>query len=221
MQMPCLCHTWIRFQSIFISLLLLDILYGTVPSLPRLVKAKVKKQKYHIYHPHWSCEGYVSTPVCQSFCSQGGSAWVGAPPRTGTLYAGTPPWAGTPPGRYTHLGRYPPGQVHPPQAGTPPGRYTPWAGTPQADTPLGRYPHAGTPPSRRLLLWTVRILLEWSEGYVFTPVCQSFCSQGGEDLGRCPPGAGTPPSRRLLLRTVRILLECILVYNFCQHMLVF
>ena len=31
------------------------------------------------------CEGYVFTPVCQSFCSQGGSTWVGTP------------WAGTPP----------------------------------------------------------------------------------------------------------------------------
>ena len=191
MQMPCLCHTWIRFQSIFISLLLLDILYGTVPSLPRLVKAKVKKQKYHIYHPQWSCEGYVSTPVCQSFCSQGGSAWVGTPPPgqvpsmqvhpPGQVHpqAGTPTWAGTPLDRYTPPGRYTPGQVHPL------GRY------PQADTPLGRYPHAGTPPSRRLLLWTVRILLEWSEGYVFTPVCQSFCSQGGGKTW-----VGAPPRSR-------------------------
>ena len=53
------------------------------------------------------CEGYVFTPVCQSFCSQGGT------------WARTPPWAGTPLGRYTPSGRYPmgrytpPGQVHP------------------------------------------------------------------------------------------------------------
>ena len=26
------------------------------------------------------CEGYVFTPVCQSFCSQGGSIWAGNPP---------------------------------------------------------------------------------------------------------------------------------------------
>ena len=26
----------------------------------------------HIYRPQRSCEGYVITPVCQSFCSRGG-----------------------------------------------------------------------------------------------------------------------------------------------------
>ena len=69
------------------------------------------------------------------------------------------------------------------------------------------------------------------KGDVFTPVCQSFCSQGvypsacwdmpppGQTPpGRHPPRAQPPgqtppppPSRRLLLQTVRILLECILV----------
>ena len=43
-----------------------------------------------------------------------------------------------------HAGKHTPGQ-------TPPGRQPPWA-----DTPLGRH----SPPSRRLLLRTVRILLE-------------------------------------------------------------
>ena len=33
---------------------------------------------------------------------------------------------------------------------------------------------------------------EVCEGYVFTPVCQSFCSQGGEYLGRYPPGTRYP-----------------------------
>ena len=71
------------------------------------------------------CEGYVFTPVCQSFCSQGGSTWAGIPC----------PWAGTsPPSRYTPPpGRYTPGQVLP-------GRCTPWAGTPPGQyNPLGRY----------------------------------------------------------------------------------
>ena len=58
------------------------------------------------------------------------------------------------------------------------------------------------------------------KGYVFKPVCQSFCSQGGVCLSACwdtPPGqtppplrAETPPSRR----TVRILLECFLVDQY-------
>ena len=58
---------------------------------------------------------------------------------------------------------------------------------------------------------------------VFTPVCQSFCSQGGcipACTGACiPPGRPPSPSRRLLLRTVRILMECILVL-FCVLYLV-
>ena len=78
------------------------------------------------------------------------------------------------------------------------------------------------------------------KGNVFTPVCQSFCSQGGVSqhaLGQTPPWAETPgqtppvsqhalgqtppcvsqhalwqtPPRMPLHRTVRILLECILV----------
>ena len=35
----------------------------------------------------------------------------------------------------------------------------------------------------------VTVANEVCEGYVFTPVCQSFCS--GEYLGRSPPWAGT------------------------------
>ena len=72
------------------------------------------------------CEGYVFTPVCQSFCSQWGVPGQVHPPGRYPL-AGTPPWAGT-----SH------GQVQPS-----------WAGTPQAGTPLGRHtptPWASTPP---------------------------------------------------------------------------
>ena len=76
---------------------------------------------------------------------------------------------------------------------------------------------------------------EVCEGYVFTPVCQSFCSQGGvsapvhagihtvpgrHPLGRHPPPpqADISPGQCMLgdtghKRVVRILLECILVHN--------
>ena len=67
-------------------------------------------------------QGNIFTPVCHSFCSQGGSTWPGTPPGPGT-----PPWD----------------QVHPPRPGTPPGtRYTP---------PGTRYPPSGTrsPPWTR------------------------------------------------------------------------
>ena len=57
------------------------------------------------------CDGYVFTPVCQSFYSGGGVPGQ------------------VPPGRYTPHGSYtpPPRQVHPP-----PGWYIPQAGTPPA-----------------------------------------------------------------------------------------
>ena len=66
------------------------------------------------------CKGYVFTPVCQSFCSQGeGSASVhgGIPPHP---WQGRPPWQGDPPGKADppcamHAGRYgqQAGDMHP------------------------------------------------------------------------------------------------------------
>ena len=115
------------------------------------------------YHPQRSCEGYVFTPVCHSV-------------HRGEYLGRYPPGPGTPPGRYT------------PRVGTPPGtRYTPRQVDPPR-TPV--HPPAGTPPldqvhppeqvhpSRRLLLRTVRILLEcilvndnFYFGRCFTLVC--------------------------------------------------
>ena len=71
---------------------------------------------------------------------------------------------------------------------------------------------------------------EVCEGYVFTPVRQSFYSHGGggvfiQEMGVCIRGvrswADPPPPHRILRdtideRTVRILLECILVYFFSK-----
>ena len=63
---------------------------------------------------------------------------------------------------------------------------------------------------------------EVCEGYVFTPVCRSFCSQGGVQV-QVHPQAGTPPLGQVHPpghsacwntvnnRAVRIPLECILI----------
>ena len=68
------------------------------------------------------CEGYVFTPVCQSFCSQGGSASVHAGSRH--------PPGPDPPGTDT-----PPGNRHPPWDQTLPGsRHPPWQTATAADS---------------------------------------------------------------------------------------
>ena len=52
------------------------------------------------------CEGYVFTPICQSFCSQGGVPGQVPPGQVQPPMAGTPPIAGTQSGRYNPPGRY-------------------------------------------------------------------------------------------------------------------
>ena len=132
------------------------------------------KRFFHLRHIHYrpqrSCEGYVFTPVCQSFCSQGGGGeHLERYPLDQVHPLGR---AGTPPGtRYTpRAGQvHPPDQVHP-RAGTPPlARYTPWVSYPPGTryTPLGRYTLGpGTPPGP----------------------------------GTHPPGPGTPPWTRYIPR---------------------
>ena len=59
-----------------------------------------------------------------------------------------------------HAGIHPPGRHPPPRADTPPGRH-PLDRHPPRQTPPGRHPPGRhSPPSRRQLLWTVRIPLE-------------------------------------------------------------
>ena len=99
------------------------------------------------------CEGYVFTPVCQSFCSWGGVPEQVHPLDRYTPRAGTPPWPGTPTPS--------PGQVHTPPMGryTPPGRYTPARYTPpmQVHTPQAGTPsHAGIPSPRSSACWEIR-----------------------------------------------------------------
>ena len=101
-------------------------------------------------------QGNVFTPVCHSVHKGGvyptmhlGRHPLARPPPPGQ----TPSPQADPPGQ-TPLGRQtprqtPPGQT-PPSRKTPPDRYTPWADT----------PHPPPAPSRWLLQWTVRILLE-------------------------------------------------------------
>ena len=93
-------------------------------------------------------QGNIFTPVCHSFCSQGGSlpqCMLGYPPEQ------------TPPGADTH-DTPPPGQQTPPGADIPPrGRHTPRADTPQEQTPLhgsrhplqSRHPPEQKPPRGR------------------------------------------------------------------------
>ena len=101
----------------------------------------------NLYRPQRSCEGYVFTPVCHSV-----HRGVGLPQ---CILGYQPPGADTPPGTRHPLEQTPPEQGipqsrHPPEQ-TPPGtRHPPGPGTPRDQTP----------PSRRLLLRTVRILLE-------------------------------------------------------------
>ena len=60
---------------------------------------------FHLIHRFEVCEGYVSTPGCQSFCSQGGEylgRYTPLPRQVHPHWVGTPPWEGTHPlGRYT------------------------------------------------------------------------------------------------------------------------
>ena len=89
--------------------------------------------------------------TCLSFCSQGGlpQCMLGYHPLDQA-----PPGPGTPQAKYT-----PPGPGTPPEPGTLPDQaHILGPGTP---TPLGPgTPRTRHPPSRRLLLRTVRILLE-------------------------------------------------------------
>ena len=82
------------------------------------------------------CEGYVFTPVCQSFCSQGvclSACWD-------TPQDQAPPRADIPPGPGTPQSRQPPRTRHPPRTRntTPQSRQPPGADTPPgADNPPG------------------------------------------------------------------------------------
>ena len=72
----------------------LNVNVNTMISLPILLQLKLLPPANDV------CEGYVFTPVCQSFCSRGGrSTWAGTPrPGPGTLPGpGTPPRPGIPP----------------------------------------------------------------------------------------------------------------------------
>ena len=100
----------------------------------------------NFYRPQRSCEGYVFTPVYQSFCSQGREYLGRHPPGPGTHPPGpgAPLWAGSPLG-----------------PGTPPkDQVLPWD---QVHPPGTRYTSRGQvlpAPTTRLLLRMVRILLK-------------------------------------------------------------
>ena len=95
------------------------------------------------------CEGYLFRSVCQSFCSQEGSA---------SVHAGVHPPAADTPWEQTPHNQAPPGSRIFSRPGTPPrGRHHPLEKTPP--------PRADTPPAQCMLGYTVnkravRILVE-------------------------------------------------------------
>ena len=98
-------------------------------------------EKYSSYWPQRSCgQGNIFTPVCHSFCSQGGRG-------SASVHAGIPP---TPHPR----SRSPPDQTppHPPPRSRPPQtrhHLPPGPDTPRADTPLEQTPPGADPPQTR------------------------------------------------------------------------
>ena len=110
------------------------------------------------YRPQTKFTKVVFTPVCQSFCSQGEGVCLSACWDTTTPRSRHPPEQ-TPPSTRQNPRSRPP-RTGPPLEQTPPLKQTP----PGADTPLEQTPPwEQTAPSReqrRLLLRTVRILLE-------------------------------------------------------------
>ena len=91
-------------------------------------------------------KGNVFTPVCQSFCSQGGEGACPSACWDTSLPGQTPLIKHTPLGRHllgrhTPLGRHPSGQTPPSRpASRPPDRHPPWTDTPLDRHPLGRHP---------------------------------------------------------------------------------
>ena len=81
----------------------------------------VQNQKAKLPPTNEVCEGYVFTPVCQSFCSRGEYLGRYTPGQVHPFpLTGTPHWQ-----KHSPLGRYPPGQVNPPLQVHPLGRYPP------------------------------------------------------------------------------------------------
>ena len=97
------------------------------------------------------CEGYVFTPVCQSFCSQGVclSACWDTPLGPGTPLDQEPPWTRHPLGTDIPQSRHPRDQT-PPRPGTPQSRCPPEQTPPPTgpDTPQTRYPPSKHPPEQ-------------------------------------------------------------------------
>ena len=128
---------WAKVTSV--SMLIMISSGLSVWEVPRGQQGRYFRSNLFYYRPQRSCEGYVFTRVC---LSTGGVCLSAC-------------WDTT-----TAQSRHPQEQVPPPPpepgttsgAGTPLGAGTPRSGTPQEQAP---------PPSRRLVLRTVRILLEY------------------------------------------------------------
>ena len=164
-------------------------------------------------------QGNIFTPVCHSFCSQGGYLTRQVPPRTRQVPPGTrqvplprpdPPWTRQVP---------PPDQTPPQPRQVPPeSRHPPWTRQVPLRDQAGTPPHQ-TPP------WTRQVPPREQT----PPPDQTPPGPDTPPGSRHPPEPDTPPlgSSRVRntvnARPVRILLECILVeiiillnYTACQ-----
>ena len=122
----------------------------------------LQMKRTRIYWPQRSCgQGNIFTPVCHSFCSQGGSASVhaGIPPEQ------TPPWSRHPPEQTSPRTRPPgadtPGSRHPPEQ-TPPGPDTP----PDQIPPGSRLQHMVYERPVRILLECILVAVKFPSNLV-------------------------------------------------------
>ena len=150
------------------------------------------------YRPQRSCgQGNIFTPVCHSFCSQGGRG-------SASVHAGISPWEQTPPQEQTPprtrppqeqtpLDQTPPGSRHPPGPDTtPPDQTPPHPDQTPPPPPGSRLQHTVYERPVLILLECILVCSRFAvsrNGYAFIPVSSSL--PPGPWLSTCSPLAAT------------------------------